>query len=224
MQGSALTGNGLLDSAIEQLKAPLLTIQLMAEAGLTEGIKDITSSTLRLLDDLQYIREVKQLQLEFSPINLSAMCDDIAHHLTPFAKLLNVEIEKRSVSTRPVLSHYNTLERAYENMTRAVLALSAVGQNRTVALSTSALGGSVRLGVYSSEVGVAASDLARMRQLFGNTRRPLAGSAASPLTELFIADTLLAALGGRMRTAISLHRRGFATVLVPSSQLCLVKL
>lgn len=217
--------NSLLDSIVEQLRTPLLTIKLMVEAGDTSQLGLITSSSIQLLDDIAYVRELTKgnPSLDLSPINIAVLSDDIAHALTPFASARNVAIQPVSLCNRPVLAHRYTLLRAYENMVKGILSMSRGEKASTVVLSTSNQNGGVRFGVYSSEVNLSARDLSQMRKLFGASRRPASLVTTSPVTELYIADKLLSILGLRLRTAISARQHGFATSLTPSSQLTFLR-
>jgi signal transduction histidine kinase len=216
--------DSLLDSIVEQLRSPLLTIQLMVEAGQTENLNIITRSSIQLLDDINYVRELARNRpsLDLAPVNVAALSEDVAHVLSPLAATKNIIIQTKAASSRPVLAHRFTLLRAYENMVRGILNASP-GQNAsTVLLTANNQSHSVRFGAYSSTANILASDLNQMRKIFGLSRRPLSGLTTSPATELYIADTLLSLLGLQMRTAISSRQHGFATILDPSSQLSLL--
>lgn len=221
MQTPDFINDSLLDSIVEQLRSPLLTIKLMVEAGDISQLGFITSSSIQLLDDIAYVRELikANTRLDLSPINIAALSDDIAHSLSPLARAKNIIIQPVSLCGRPVLTHRYTLLRAYENMVKGILSMSRGEEASTVVLSTSNQRGEVRFGAYSSEVSLSSRDLHQMRKLFGASRRPASLVSTSPVTELYIADKLLSALGLKLRTAISSRQHGFATSLTPSSQL-----
>lgn len=216
--------DSLLDSIVEQLRSPLLTIKLMVEAGEINQLSSIAQSSIQLLDDVNYVRELTRNRpsLDLSPVNIAALSDDIAHAVSPLAAAKNIAIQTSKISNRPVLSHRFTLLRAYENMVRSMLNISNGEKASTIVLSANNLNNQVRFGTYSSEVKLTAKDLNQMRRQFGVSRRPLSLVSTSPVTELFIADKLLAMLGLRLRTAISAHQHGFATQLDPSNQLNLI--
>lgn len=224
VQTPDLINDSLLDSIVEQLRTPLLTIKLMVEAGDTSQLDSITSSSIQLLDDISYVRELikENAKLDLSPVNIAVLSDDIAHSLSSLAQERNISIETRFTNNRPVLAHRFTLLRAYENMVKGILSMSRGEEASTVILSTSGLNSEVRFGAYSSEVSLTARDLNQMRKLFGASRRPMSLVSTSPVTELYIADKLLTMLGLRLRTAISSRQHGFATTLMPSSQLTLL--
>ena len=227
LTGSApdFINDSLLDSIVEQLRSPLLTIQLMLEAGQTDNLEVITKSSIQLLDDINYVRELSKNRprLDLSPINIAALSDDIAHALFPVAAAKNITVRTAVSSNRPVLAHRQTLLRAYENIVRGLLNFSPAGQEKSmIVLSTSLHDQNVRFGAFSSSVNLLARDLSRMRKTFGISRRPLAVHSATPATELFIADRLLSLLGLQMRTAISSHQHGLAAILTPSNQLALL--
>lgn len=225
MQTPDFINDSLLDSIVEQLRSPLLTIKLMVEAGETNQLDSITSSSIQLLDDISYVRELMRssCRLDLSPVNIAVLSDDIAHALTPLARAKNICIEPRLTGNRPILAHRFTLLRAYENMVKGILSMSTGEKDSTVVLSTSSMKNEVRFGVYSSDVNLTARDLGQMRKLFGASRRPASLVSTSPVTELYIADKLLSILGLKLRTAISSRQHGFATLLSPSSQLELLK-
>lgn len=224
MQTPDFINESLLDSIVEQLRTPLLTIKLMVEAGETAELDSITSSSIQLLDDISYVRELTRgnTKLDLSPVNIAVLSDDIAHALSPLARSKNISIHAAHTSNRPVLAHRFTLLRAYENMVRGILSMSSGEGASTVVLSTSSLKSEVRFGAYSSEVSLIARDLTQMRKLFGASKRPASLISTSPVTELYIADKLLSMLGLRLRTAISSRQHGFATTLIPSTQLALL--
>lgn len=224
MQTPDFINDSLLDSIVEQLRTPLLTIKLMVEAGETSQLDSITTSSLQLLDDIGYARQIikSNQKLDLSPVNVAVLSDDIAHSLNSLAKAKNVEIQVAASSNRLVLAHRFTLLRAYENMVKSILSMSGGENPSTVELSTSSFSGEIRFGAYSSEVNLTARDLGQMRKLFGASRRPASLVSTSPVTELYIADKLLSILGLKLRTAISSRQHGFATTLIPSSQLTLL--
>lgn len=217
--------DSLLDSIVEQLRTPLLTIKLMVESGETAQLDSITSSSIQLLDDISYVRELIKgnAKLDLSPVNIAVLSDDIAHALSPLARAKNISIQTAHTSNRPVLAHRFTLLRAYENMVKGILSMSRGEEASTVVLSTSGLNNEVRFGAYSSEVNLNARDLNQMRKLFGASKRPMSLVSTSPVTELYIADKLLSMLGLRLRTSISSRQHGFATTLIPSSQLAFLQ-
>lgn len=213
--------DSLLDSIVEQLRTPLLTIKLMVEAGDTSQLDSITSSSIQLLDDISYVRELVRAnsKLDLSPVNIAVLSDDIAHALSLLAKTKNIAIQSVFANNRPVLAHRFTLLRAYENMVKGILNMSRGEEASTVVLTTSSLNNEVRFGAYSSEVNLNARDLNQMRKLFGASKRPASLVSTSPVTELYIADKLLSMLGLKLRTAISSRQHGFASILIPSRQL-----
>ena len=216
--------DGLLDSIVEQLRSPLLTIQLMLEAGQAEDLGIITRSSIQLLDDINYVRELSRNRPTFdlSPINVAVLSDDIAHALSPLAKTRNINIHTKVACSRPVLAHRHTLLRAYENLVRGILNATNDSEESTVILTTSKQNHMVRLGAFSSTANIVAKDLNQMRKIFGLSRRPLSSLSTSSATELYIADKLLSFLGLQMRTAISSRQHGFAATLNPSNQLSLL--
>lgn len=224
MQTPDFINDSLLDSIVEQLRSPLLTIKLMVEAGETSQLDTITTSSIQLLDDISYVRELMRSSsmLDLSPVNIAVLSDDIAHALTPLAQAKKISIHPKFIGNRPILAHRFTLLRAYENMVRGILSMSSGEKDSTVVLSTSNINSEVRFGVYSSDVNLTARDLGQMRKLFGTSRRPASLVSTSPVTELYIADKLLSILGLKLRTAISSRQHGFATTLMPSSQLTLL--
>lgn len=220
----SFVNDNLLDSVVEQLRSPLLTIQLMLEAGQTESVDVITRSSIQLLDDINYVRELIKTRptLDLSPTNISVLSDDIAHALSPLAKTRNINIHTRVSCNRPVLAHRYTLLRAFENLVRGILNVTKSSDESTVTLMVSKQDQMVRMGAFSSTASIAAKDLNQMRKIFGLSRRPLSQQSTSSETELYIADTLLSLLGHQMRTAISSRQRGFCANLNSSSQLSLL--
>ncbi len=224
MQTPDFINDGLLDSIVEQLRSPLLTIKLMVEAGDISQLDLITSSSIQLLDDISYVRELSRnsSKLDLSPVNIGVLSDDIAHSLASLARAKNISIQSKFIGNRPILAHRFTLLRAYENMVKSILNMASGDRASSIILSTSSRSNEVRFGAYSSDVNLCARDLSQMRKLFGASRRPASLVSASPVTELYIADKLLSILGLRLRTAISAHQHGFATILTPSAQLNLL--
>lgn len=223
MRDDLVLNDSLLDSLIEQLRSPLLTIKLMVEAGHSEKVSSIASSSLQLIDDIQYLRElyIRHEQPELQPVNLSVMTEEMAHRLKKSGRFQNT-INIVSITSRPVLAHQNILSRALENMTLAVIDMSK-SNVAELKLSSDMASKMLRLGVYSSESNINATDYGRMKKVFGSTKRPMSLQTKSSAIEMFIAEKLLALMNVKMRTAICCHQRGLATILCPSSQLALLR-
>ncbi len=212
----------MFDQLVERLRQPLSKIRLMNEAGDVAAVDGLVSHSISLLDDLQYLQNIRrqQIELEFEPVNLAALTDDIAHRLFKTVSAKSLELETVTLKKRIVLSHRKTLERAYENMSRAVVDMSAY-EDRVV-LSASLDRGAVRYGAYGAGLGLNAADFHRLQQLAEKSSRPLGTHTSSAALELIIARQMFDMLGSKMRTAISARSHGFASTLPLSTQLNLV--
>lgn len=99
--------------AAHELKSPLALIrQLSLELETVDSeyerhdiisqISLISDKALRLTGNITKSANLDQLQLEFEPVNVTQLCEDVAHELSPLYKAMGrrIEVEKR---TRPAL-------------------------------------------------------------------------------------------------------------------------
>lgn len=214
---------GLLDVIAEELRLPLMRVQLLAQTeNRNEDIKVLSRDLIELLDALQdSYNQSNQSRLELEPVNPAQLCDEVSHDIYAYANLHDVRVLSKNLNKQPVLANYSILKSGFKHMSLALVDLikNYDKSKREIYLNADTTELGTRLGVYAAHTDFDAADLRNLRKLFLKTTRPIARQTNAPTMRLFIADKSLAHMGFKMRTAINSRERGLAVVLPLSSQL-----
>lgn len=213
----------MLDVIAEELRAPLLRIQLLAQHPEAAGqIGALSRDLIALLDGMRAAADGSRVQaaLDLSPLNPAELADEVLVDSEAYARVFGVTLRTDTVASQPVLAHRPTLRLLYGQLVLAMVDLvKDAPSDREVVLKGDRVAGKLRLGAYSPATDFDAGDLRMLRTLFGTTRRPLARQASGPLARLYVADRASERIGSVLRTAIASRQRGFAAMLTPSDQL-----
>ncbi len=196
-------------------KTALAAEQMLLSAD--NGLQLVEAYRLVLLSN-----ELNQQQLE--PVAIGAILQDVAHQLTPYAKLyatdLEVDIQGRP---GPVLAHQPSLSAALQVISTSLIrAQSAqrrqpkyrllLGAHRTPQNLISA-------GVFSNVQGLSDRALRTARSLVGRARQPLPAIPPGTASGILIADMLCSAMWQPLRAAAHKNMTGLATTIPLSNQL-----
>ncbi len=221
----------------DDLALPLLqvksSIELLQAKDFAKQVarRHAQESALSIDSGLQQIEAYRLLlgsteldKLPMEPLAISALLEEIAHKLTPYAKQYDTEIE---VSTQhrlaPVLVHQPSLSSALEvlssSLIRAQVAQTEAKSYQIVLGAHSSPGNAIAAGVFSNVQGLSDRTLRAARSLVGRARQPLPAVPAGAAAGVLVADMLCAALWQPLRAAAHNNLPGLATSIPSSKQL-----
>jgi hypothetical protein len=182
-------------------------------------------SGLQLVEAYRLLLNSEEInKLPMQPFGISALLEDIAHKLTPYAKQYNTKIEV-SVQHRlaPVLVHEHSLRSALEVLGSSLIRAQA---SQTEQKSYRILFGahrngdnSIATGVFSTMHGLSDKTLRAARSLAGKARHPLPAVPPGAAAGVLIADMLCSAQWQPLRAAAHNNLTGLATNIPASRQL-----
>lgn len=222
-----------------ELKAPLTVIahiaaDLMECTELSEGERLVAIERIRLTADrsLRLARGLtvsgrltQDSQLAFGfrlePLNIVQLCDQVIDELVPLARACHQTIQARYAPRKNlIIGNRELIQSVLCNLLDNSLRHSPAGT--TVAIDIKPRGEMLRVGVQDNGPGVKASELQRLAVTLGRQLQPLGGRSGSSGLGLYIASTLLQAMGGRLGLARSKSGAVFYADLLASKQLALL--
>lgn len=225
----------LLKVVAEDMKLPLVQIARTIELGRLIGnfspeslsiVEQGAVSALELLDNYMLGLKLAEHQeaLKLEPVCMASVLYDTATSLSAFAKQRHVEIELQvDGSYAPVMAHQSGLQAALVSLGRVII--EAQPQNHKlniVKLSIHRTNQGTAAGIYSDIDPISPSHLRNATQLSGKARQPLNWFSNGSASGIFMAQSILLAMAGRLRTSRYHKQAGLAVVLKPSLQLQLV--
>lgn len=206
--------------AIETANITGDTAALQTSLSASESLTSIINSYILSLD-LQLQADGVQLQ----PISLGAVLSEVAHVLSPAAAQQGYDVELCiDGKFEPVMAHHEAVIAAMTNIGQALIdARSVVSTSRRpiIRLAVHRTGHGIVGGIFTDLDGINAANLRRARQLKGVALQPLNQLLSSGAGGVMIADVLLAAMSGGLRSARFQKLQGLAATFTPSQQLAL---
>lgn len=213
----------------EELKLPLVQITNLAETDIDQVsgsiIKTTANSALKLIDN--YILGVK-LSLEPQTLNaenvsVASTLYDVREELTDLAKNYGVNLELNIAGKYgPVAANKIGLEAALVSMGAALIeAMPALYESRQLKLQLATHGSryGIVAGVYADTKQLSLGALNTGKRLNQSSRQRLVGLSHTNGAGVFVADSILKAMGLNLTATRHHHWYGIGTVLQPSSQL-----
>ena len=217
-----------VDAIIAQhVRASLLKLLVQTQGSATQQQVEMGLRYLiEQLDGLELAFDMsrKQQSLPLEPVNVAEVSDQVLHKLSTSVLLGNVNVLHAPRHKTPVLAHRASLARSLESMIYAVINTSTPNEQITLDVNASRYGAGVKLGVYCESLAFGAKEFRKIKDNIVKTSRPTATLSPSTIAHLYVADTLLGAMGGTFRTSIRGRKKGIATVLPFSEQLQLLVL
>lgn len=229
----------LLALLTEDLKAPMALVARLSElAELSksdtneslQNIRSVSQSALRLID--AYALALKLTNLDgailLEPVSVSAIMAEVQHELESLAADYEVEIELvLPKQSSPVVTNHRALLTALTSAGASLIEALATNREETAGQARLQLcaqnnKGGIRAGWYWSGAKIDAEILRRGGLLAATSRQPQAPISAGPSSGIFIADSILVAMGSRLRACKYHNLYGLATYLTASQQLLLV--
>lgn len=191
----------------------------------------VLGSNLSIDTGLQLVEAYKLLlsaehnnKLPAEPLAVSAVLEEIAHKLSPYAKQYNTTIEVSvQHNLTPVLAHQPSLASALEvlgsSIIRAQAAQTEQKKYQLVLGAHRSPDNVIATGVFSSVHGLSDRTLRAARGLVGKARQPLPAVPAGAAAGVLVADMLCAAMWQPLRAAAHHSLPGLVTMLPVSKQL-----
>lgn len=210
------------DSVIAELIRSEL-LKLLVKMQCDASVHDLEEATRELisrLDDLQQAFDISKANelLPLEPVNIAEVADSVLHKIsksTTSAKIISSYKHKT-----PVLANREAIAKCLESMFYGVHDSSInVDSEQLIELNTLRCKSGVRLGVYSKDMSIEAKELRDFKKNNLYSSRSISSLSPFGVVNIFIANTLLNAMGLPLRTSINLRDRGIATILPLSNQL-----
>lgn len=166
--------------------------------------------------------EIDKLPLE--PLAIGALMDDIAHHLTPYAKqyetTLQVSVQHRLA---PIVVHQPSLQSALEVLGSSIIRAQQAQQDkksyRVVFGAHKTIDNAIAAGVFSNVHGLSDKTLRAARGLVGKARQPLPAVPAGAAAGVLVADMICSTFWQPLRAAAHDNLAGLATSIPSSKQM-----
>ncbi len=227
----------LLAALSDDLSLPLLQIKSSVEALeqvsfarqaarlQAEKIALSADNGLQLIEAYRLVLQSSQItDMEFEPVAIGAVLQEVAHSLSPYAKKydteLMVDVQQRLT---PVLAHQPSLSAALQVLSASMIRAQAaqVQQKRYKLLlgAHRSANSAISAGVFSSVHGLSDRTLRSARGLVGRTRQPMPAIPAGAASGVLIADMLCTAMWQPLRAVAHGGMHGLATAVPISKQL-----
>ena len=223
----------LVTSVAQQLRVLLLQVarasELSAEVPPSQeqiaAMQRASQVGLQLVENyllgLQY--HDNQIELLLEPVSLSALLSEVAHELQYVAKNYHTEIELHIAGKYPpIMADRAALKAAVMSLGYGLVTNYVTGDKRgLVQLAAHRTPHGMVAGVYSDKP-LSEDDLRRGRLLQGKASQPIKGLAPASGAGIFVADSLLQAMGASLRSSKFQKRYGLGATFTTSGQLQLI--
>ncbi len=219
-------GNSSLIAAAHELKAPLVVIRqlglLLQEDALLDASKRQELSTqitltsersLRLVESLTRSTRLQESEFNPEPIQITRLCEDVAHELSPLCKALEKDIQLH-LPAQPVLAYAN-----YDLLRSITVGLCdnalSHGESKTAIILTATNKKSfnkLRVGVRDDGPRLPKDALRQLRQRLGKAPQPVSRRPAASGLGLYIAGQFAEAMDSKL--GMIAHRESGATFYV----------
>jgi hypothetical protein len=220
-------------SLTEELKLPLIQIARRAELASLSGQTDLKTiqvsadGALKLIDS--YALGVRlatgRENFDLEPVSVSSVLYDTGQQLDGLAKSYGVALEL-NVAGRfaPVIAHRQGLQAALTALGAALIEALPAQEHSPLSLqlATHRSRYGIVAGLYADTRQLAGDVLKRGRQLQRHSRQPLVAVSHSSGAGIFVADSILSAMGLELKTSRHHRLYGLGTVLKSNNQLQLV--
>lgn len=227
----------LLVAMSNDLTLPLIQIksglELMDETGYAKAMARQQARAMnlsveagfQLIETYRLLLKSEELALlDFEPVAVGAVLEEVAHHLSTFAREYSTKIEiDVQGKLAPVLVHQPSLTAVIQSLSysliRAQAAQSEGTEYRLILGAHRSAGSSVTTGVFSNVQGLSDRSLKAAHSLAGQARQPLPAVPPGAASGVLVADMLCAHMWQPLRTAAHNHFHGLVTALPTTNQL-----
>ncbi|MGH7237034.1 MAG: hypothetical protein ACREGF_00675 [Candidatus Saccharimonadales bacterium] len=225
----------LLQIVAEEIKLPLTQIVRRLELARLGGepagealveVETSAAVALKLMDSYMLGVNLAENQqtLELEPVSVSAALYDTAHSLFDLAKAYEIDLQLQiNQPNSPVMAHPAALKAALYSLGYAVIqSHGESGKRRFISLSTARSSNGIVAGLYGGMPELSAAHLQNACRLYGQARQPLNQLSSGSAAGVFIANKILQAMNGRLKTSRRRGQAGLAVILPASPQLQLI--
>lgn len=223
----------LLETVLEQLKMPLLSIAQLAELGQASGIqpKDLESmkasanAALSLIECYSFGAQLRdgQIGLSFEPVSASSLMTETAHELEDLAKNYGVELElKIEGKYGPVMTDRRALKTALLALGYGVLDSYVARKNGSLSLAVHRTPRGIVAGMYANYQNLTPEQWRKALELNGRAAQPFKMFSSGTGAGLFVAQTILQAIDTGLHVGRHDNKHGLATTLQTSQQLSIL--
>lgn len=199
-----------------------------AEPAQWHMVTDLSRASLQLLESYTLTMRLQggTAEPELEPVAMTSLLHETLRILEPYAKQLQVKLELDLPGRlEPVVSDRSILQSALVSLGQVfITAQSQTEHALTEPLRLSVHRGryGIVAGWYSEGLQLTAQALARARRLGGWAQQPYSELVSGPATGVFIAESLLSSVSGRLHVARYHKATGLAATLPACQQLQLV--
>lgn len=223
----------LLQALAEQLKLPLLHISQhieLAKMGKEvkyDHIESVADMAIHLIDSylLSHQLSQSQIELQLEPVSISSVLQTAAERLSKIAQEYSCDVELHlSGRYAPVMGHRQSLEAAMISLGYSFIEAqqeSGVRKPRIVLGAHKSRWGIVA-GTYGNHKELTTDMFQRAKLLHGRARQSLPTLGHSSSAGIFVADSLFAAMSGKLHVSHHSKLSGLAVTLAPNPQLQLI--
>lgn len=225
----------LLQIVAEEIKLPLtqivrrLELARLSSEPAGEVLAEVETSAaaaLKLMDSymLGLNLQDRPWAFQLEPVSVSAALYDTAHSLFDLAKAYEIDLQLQINQTNsPVMAHPAALKAALYSLGYAFIQSHGESAKRKlITLSTGRSSEGIIAGLYGGMEELSAAHLQNACQLYGLARQPFNQLSSGAAAGVFVANKILQAMDGRLKTSHRRGQAGLAAVLAASSQLQLV--
>lgn len=224
----------LLMALSDDLSLPLLQVKSILETASFSNVsgKYAQQMSLSVESGLQLIEAYKLTlrtnndseNLNFEPVAIGMVLQDVAHELTPYAKKYATDLQVDVTGKlTPVLTHQPSLHIAIQILSASLIrAQAAQTRQKRYKLLLGAHRSSesvISTGVFSNIDGLSDKTLRTARSMMGQARQPLPAMPPGATSGVLIADMLCANMWQPLRAAAHGGMHGLATAIPVSKQL-----
>ena len=217
----------LLAALSDDLALPLLQIKSGIESSSSpEQLLLSAENGLQLVEAYKLTLRINYSieTLNFEPVAIGAVLQDVAHQLTPYAKKYATDLQVDvSGKLTPVLTHQPSLHIAIQILSASLIrAQAAQVQQKRYKLLLGARRTSdttISTGVFSSIEGLSDKTLRSARSLVGRAHQPIPSLPPGAASGVLIADVLCSSMWQPLRAAAHSGMHGLATAIPISKQL-----
>lgn len=228
-----------LVAAAHELKAPLVVIRhltqaladkelLLSPAEQRQHIERLFFTSERMMRLVQQLTlsyrldTDQQMQFAFAiePINVAEVCAQALHEMAPYAREYQQDLQLYVKQPHVVIANRDILFDIVVNLVD-----NAIRHNKSggaVRLDSRVFGDAVRLNVHDNGVGIAPSELPRLKNTIGKQAQPLSGRPGTSGLGLYIASQFAEAMGGDLGVGRRPSGATFFVNLIRSRQMSLL--
>ena len=227
----------LFVSLADGMNNTLLQLAMLSEAALGgkerqgdswQTVADVSRTSLQLLEGYTLTMRLQggTAEPELEPLAVTSLLYETLHALESYAKQFQVVLElELPARIEPIMTDRAILQSALVSLGQVFITAQSQAEQsvgRTLRLSAHRGRYGIVAGWYSEGLQLTTSALQRAHKLGGWAQQPYSELVSGPATGVFIAESLLEAIAGKLHVARYHNATGLAATLPACQQLQLV--